>query len=116
MNLIDTPITRLLERYLDMSAFRQGVIASNVANVDTPGYRTRDVDFRAELQRAQSGVETPPPQVRTVDGLMERPDGNNVSVDRESLAMAETNLQFRAGVQLLRTEFRRVLTAINEGK
>jgi flagellar basal-body rod protein FlgB len=47
---------------------------------------------------------------------MERPDGNNVSLERESLLLAQTQLQFRAGVRLLRAEFRLLLTAINEGR
>jgi len=47
---------------------------------------------------------------------MERPDGNNVSVERESLLLAQTQLQFRTGVELLRSEFRRLQMAINEGK
>jgi len=112
VSFIDTPTLSLLQRYLDLTAFRQGLVASNVANVDTPGYRTRDVDFQAELQRAQEAG----PQVEEVPGLVERPDGNNVSLDREGLLLAQTQLQFRVGVQLARVEFRRLLTAINEGR
>lgn len=112
MSIIENPMVGLLGHYMDVAAFRQGILAGNMANVDTPGYRTKDVDFRAELQRVQGAQ----PSVEEVPGLMERPDGNNVTLDRESMAMAETQLQFRLGVQLLRTEFRRLLTAINEGK
>jgi flagellar basal-body rod protein FlgB len=46
---------------------------------------------------------------------MERPDGNNVSLDREGLLLAETQMQFGLGVQLLQHEFHMVLSAINEG-
>jgi flagellar basal-body rod protein FlgB len=56
------------------------------------------------------------PAVRRVPGLIARPDGNDVSVDRETMALAETQLQFRMGVEMLRSEFRRTLMAINEGK
>lgn len=112
MSLIDTPTLAALGRYLDLTAFRHGLIAGNVANIDTPGYRARDIDFRSELDRAQAAQ----PHVTEVTGLIERPDGNNVSLDREGLLMAQTQLQYRLGIQLARVEFRRLLTAINEGR
>jgi flagellar basal-body rod protein FlgB len=55
------------------------------------------------------------PVVREVPGLIERPDGNNVSVERETVLLGQTQLQFRAGVQLLRMELGRLRTAIKEG-
>lgn len=115
LNSIDTPLLASLGRFLDVSAFRQGVIAANLANVDTPGYRARDINFRKELERAGGDSELPP-LVHEVAGLMERPDGNNVSVEREGLLMAQNQLKFQAGIQLLRLEFRRLSTAIREGK
>jgi flagellar basal-body rod protein FlgB len=51
-----------------------------------------------------------------VQGLIERPDGNNVSADREGLLLAQTQLQFRTGVQLLRSQMQRISIAINEGR
>lgn len=115
---ITTPELQRLERYLDVSVLRHSLISSNLANVDTPGYRTRDVDFAAELRRANGGMEYAlfVPTVRPVLGLLERPDGNNVSLERESLLLARTQLGFNTGVQLLRAEFRRLSLAINEGK
>jgi flagellar basal-body rod protein FlgB len=117
MNWIETPTMRQLERYLDLVAFRHELISSNLANVDTPGYRTQDVDFESELRRAELRLDGSPvsPHVKEVKGLIERPDGNNVSLDRESLALARTQLQFRAGVELLRSEIHRLQTAINGG-
>ena len=115
MSALDTPTVQALTRYLDVVAFRQGVVSQNVANIDTPGYRTRDVNFRRELERAVSGSDVTP-SVQDVPGLLERPDGNNVSLEREGLLMAETQLQFRTGVQLLRAEFRRIQSAIQEGR
>jgi flagellar basal-body rod protein FlgB len=112
MSMIESNLLNSLGKYLDVAAYRQSLIAGNMANVDTPGYRTRDVDFRSELRRAQ----TAEPEVMEVPGLLQRPDGNNVNVDRESLLLAQTQLQFRVGVQLIRAEFRRFTTAINEGR
>jgi flagellar basal-body rod protein FlgB len=116
--MLDTPGIRLLSRFLDVNVFRHSLITSNLANIDTPGFRTRDLNFRLELERAQGPLQYAAfsPAVRPVAGLTERPDGNNVSLERESLLLAETQMRFTAGVQLLRAEFRRLASAINEGK
>jgi flagellar basal-body rod protein FlgB len=88
-----------------------------MANIDTPGYRTRDIDFRSELHRALgSDTGTAVPVSHVVPGLVQRPDGNDVSLDRESLLLAETQMQYQLGVQVVRSEFHRLLSAINEGK
>ena len=118
MSMIDTSTTQQLERFLDLNVYRHSLITSNMANIDTPGYRTRDIDFRAELQRASSNLDYASfsPAAHQVQGLLERPDGNNVNIDRESLLLSETQLRFNAGVQVLRAEFRRLSLAINEGK
>ncbi len=52
-------------------------------------------------------------RVGLVDGLIERPDGNNVSMDRESMNMAEAQLEFRTGIELLKRESARVMDAIH---
>jgi flagellar basal-body rod protein FlgB len=85
--------------------------------VDTPGYQTKDINFQAAMQQALSdgsGVHLEPASV-AVEGLPERPDGNNVNVDRESLLLSETQLQYQMGVQLIKSEFHRLLTAIKDG-
>jgi len=116
MNDVSTPMMYLLEKFLDVASQRQQLVAGNIANVDTPGFRTKDIDFRSELQRAvTTGPANLLPVVRPVGGLLERPDGNNVSMDREGLLLAETQMQFGLGVQLLRHEFQNLLMAINEG-
>jgi len=106
----------MLERYLDLTSKRHQLLVSNMANVDTPGYQTRDIDFRGELRRAMSneGMQMTP-VARSVRGLLERPDGNNVDLDREGLMVSEAQMQYRVGIQLLKTEFRRLMTAIKEG-
>jgi len=117
MSLIDTSAIDTLGRVLDVTAFRQQLVSQNIANVDTPGYHTRDVDFRQELQRALHGDDEVAPAAvpREVPGLSQRPDGNNVSIDRESLLMAQNQLAFQVDVQLLRAEFTRLQLAINGG-
>lgn len=118
MPIIETPFMETLSRFLDVNAARHRVIVSNLANIDTPRYRTRDLDFRSEMERTgqEFSYVRNSPWAREVTGLMQRPDGNNVSVERESLLLAETQLRFQTGIALLRSEFRRVAMAINEGR
>ena len=118
MNWIETPSMQRLEHFLDLVAFRHELVSSNLANVDTPGYRTQDIDFESEMRRAEHRLEGAEvsPHVQEVKGLIERPDGNNVSLERETLALAQVQLQYRAGVELLRHEIHTLQSAINEGK
>jgi flagellar basal-body rod protein FlgB len=115
--MIDTPLTRGLERVLDLSAFRHQVIAANLANVDTPGYRTRDLrPFAGEIEQAMAGEQASfTPVAHEIRGLLERPDGNNVSVERESLLLAQNQLRFQVAVAFLKSEFHTLSAAINGG-
>ena len=71
------------------------------------------MDFEAEMRQAIAEVEkgqaARPVRVKAVDGLIARPDGNNVSMEREGLNLAEAQLKFKTGVALLREEYQRVL-------
>jgi flagellar basal-body rod protein FlgB len=117
---ITTPIAEALGRYLDLSTLELKVTAQNMANIDTPGYRTVGFDFAAEMSRSLGNLEqtgaapSAAPNVSRVGGLLERPDGNDVSLDREGLNMAEAQLQFRTGEELLKREYTRVMDAIHE--
>jgi len=124
--MIETSMTEALSRFLDVDVARYKLISTNLANIDTPGYHTRDLDFQAELRRAagvsaEAGAESGltyasfSPVPRPVGGLMERPDGNNVSVERESLLMAETQMKFNLGAELLKDQFHLISLAINSG-
>lgn len=117
--MIDTPEIRALSRFLDVSAFRTELITSNLANIDTPGYRARDINFRLEMERATRDPEFAyadfSPAVQEVRGLASRPDGNDVSLEREGLLLAETQLRFQIGVQVLQAKFHGILSAIKEG-
>jgi flagellar basal-body rod protein FlgB len=117
MSVVQTPDMQLLARYLSLTAFREQLVASNLANIDTPGYRTVDINFRREMERAMSEPSSAPfdPQVFQVPGLEQRPDGNNVSVDRESMLLGQIQLQFQVAEQLWRSEMSQVITAVSEG-
>jgi len=119
MSLIDTPLMDRLSRFLDVTSYRSGILAGNIANIDTPGYHARDVDFRSQLEALSASQAEPmqpmQPMVTEVAGLVERPDGNNVNMDREGLALGQTQLEFQSGVALLRSELHRLSAAIHEG-
>ena len=101
---------------MDVLSARQRQVAANIANADTPGYKTRDLDFQSELQRHISGGARPVPVMHELAGLPVRNDGNNVSVDREARLLAENALRFNVASNLLRSQIRMVKSAIDEGK
>lgn len=108
-----SPLSDALGRYLDLASDQLKLTASNMANIDTPGYKTKGFDFEQEFRRQQAGFDVAGPQVTLVDGLVARPDGNNVSMDREGLELAQAQLKFKMGVELLKNEFSIVLSAIH---
>jgi flagellar basal-body rod protein FlgB len=101
-----------LERYMDLLSARQKLVAANIANADTPGYRTKDLDFQSEFRNAFGGE----PRVVDAPGLAARNDGNNVSLDRESRLLAENALRFQLASNLMRSQLRTIKSAIEEGK
>jgi flagellar basal-body rod protein FlgB len=112
------PIAHSLERYMDLLAVRQRLVASNIANADTPGYKTQDIDFTAELRAAMnaSADVAAAPTVQEVAGLRVKNDGNSVSLDREARLLAENTLRFQIASQLMRDELRTMRMAIQEGR
>jgi flagellar basal-body rod protein FlgB len=107
------PISSRIEQYLDLLSARQKLTASNIANADTPGYKTKDIDFHFEFMSAIQGES---PNVIEAEGLAVKNDGNNVSVDREARMLAENAIRFGAATQLLRSQIRMVRSAIQEGR
>jgi flagellar basal-body rod protein FlgB len=95
---------------MDLLAARQRLVASNIANADTPGYRTQDLDFAGEMRSAGA------PHVVEVGGLKTKNDGNNVSLDREARLLAENALRFQLATNLTRVQMRVLRSAIQEGK
>lgn len=114
---IETRMSDQIARFMDLSASEAKLTAANMANIDTPGYQALGMNFESEMRQALTGVDdgrgARPVRVKTVDGLIARPDGNDVSMDRESLNMAEAQLKFKTGVALLRQEYQREMDAIH---
>lgn len=117
--MLEMPTADALARYLTLTTQQMKLTAGNMANVDTPGYRTQGFDFQGEFAKAMGshGDAADAASVSDVSGLTSRPDGNNVSMDREAMVMAATQLQFRTGVELLRHQYSQMMDAIkSDGK
>lgn len=132
--------SRLLEKALDGLSVRQKAITNNVANVDTPNFKTTEVTFEEDLHAAirrgpapdaltmhvSNGRHLGGPQRLSVDEVQPRStqmvnsslrnDGNNVDIDREMTRLAETQIFFQTATQLMNTKFQQLKTAIWEGK
>src|SRR5712691_5133460 len=105
-------MTSNLTRYLDLLSTRQKLVASNIANADTPGYKTQDIDFQFEFMSLVKGQQ---PQTVEAQGLKEKPDGNNVTLDREARLLAENAIRFNVVSTLLRGTLKTVQEAIQGG-
>jgi flagellar basal-body rod protein FlgB len=118
---ITSSLSNEIARYLDLNTREIQLTAANMANIDTPGYRSVGMDFEAEMRRVMTGSEAHAggmeagiaPHVFEVDGLIVRPDGNNVSMDREGLNLAEAQLKFKTGVALLKGQYSGIMSAIH---
>lgn len=102
-----------LEHYMDLVSRRQRLVSANIANAETPNYRTKDVDFAAEMQSLLDGHA---PQTVEPEGLKVKSDGNNVNLDREMRLLSENALRFQIASSLVKAELRQVRLAIQEGK
>ena len=117
---IETTLSDQVARYLDLAASQAKLTAQNMANVDTPGYKALGMDFETEMRDAMASVaegrDARAVHVGAEDGLIARPDGNNVSMDREGLNLAEAQLKFRTGVAVLKQQYQMVMDAIHADK
>jgi len=129
------PMIQAMDRSMTLATRRTELIASNLANIDTPGYRTQDFDFnealKTELARMDSQqtslvrthpqhmASTPgsslPPTVDPVGPAYERNDGNDVSLDRESMLLARTQQNYQLSSNFVQTELRKITSMIREG-
>jgi flagellar basal-body rod protein FlgB len=105
MDLFDTTQTGL-ERALSGAALRQSALASNIANVNTPGYQRKDVDFQSALHAAweqgKSSVAAVAPAISVDASSAVRADGSSVDIDVEASAEAKNGLQYEAISQVMK--------------
>ncbi|GBG00731.1 flagellar basal body rod protein FlgB [Azospira sp. I13] len=116
---------------LGLRAYRQQVLATNIANSDTPNYKARDIDFTSALQNALAGKNASDLQLSTTAArhlpgtgnsgpaslqyrTVHQPsaDGNTVDMDVERAKFAENAMQYEASLQFIGGQFKTMLTAI----
>lgn len=128
---------RLLERTLDLRSGRQRVIASNLANEETPGYRASELTFMDQLQSAHKGrppivlaatqsrhfgLQGPQGMQAVTGKLNEVPagdiplDANSVNLELEMAKLSENVMQYNAAATILAKKFHGLLNAIREGR
>ncbi len=107
------PLVDRLGHYLNLLGTRQKLVSSNIANADTPDYRTRDIDFQFEFMSLTRGGQ---PHVVNPEGLAVKSDGNDVNMDREARLLAENAMRFQLASALLKNQFRQVHSAIEGGR
>lgn len=124
--------TSLLQRSLDASFARNDVISQNIANVDTPGFKKKSVEFESLLQSAIGDTvqlrKTNPRHlsnnvsdtkfqiVQDNKNFSLRLDGNNVDIDNEMASMAKNTIKYNTLIQNINSSYKRLKTAISEGK
>lgn len=111
-----------LQSALGRTTQRHSLIADNLANVNTPGFKRKDVDFNIILDAQMNPGKVSMQQMRdqqiqqASDQTSLRLDGNNVDMEREVMSMAETELRYETLTQLTTGYFSELKSAIHEGK
>jgi len=110
---------RIVEQAIDAASLRQQVLAHNLANAMTPGFKRSRVDFETELARALAAGKNPdqvrPLVVQEADSIG-RADGNNVDVEAESAKMAANQIWYSALTRQISDHFSRLRMVITDGR
>jgi flagellar basal-body rod protein FlgB len=119
----------VLDKGADAAWTRNEVLSNNIANVDTPGYKRKDVAFNAYLEEALIGVGTLDDRITKINTRLEeincsvytdnvnlsyRIDGNNVDISTENVYLAENQIRYNALVDSMNQEFSRIRTALGQ--
>lgn len=104
-----------LQTALSRASQRHSLLTNNLANVNTPGYRRRDIDFNITLQQEMERTDLQPTAVQT-SGAAIRLDGNGVDLEKEVMSIAETELRYQALTDVTAGYFQGLKNVIREGK
>ncbi len=126
--MFEDPIISMLEKAVYGSSIRHTAIVNNISNVNTPGYKRVDVDFKTSLKaavknlqdgkkgEAMQAIENSTPEILNDTGSSVRLDGNGVDIDSEMTSLAENTLEYSMYIKLLTKKFDGLRTVISEGK
>jgi flagellar basal-body rod protein FlgB len=112
---------QLMTRLLDAAALRQRVLGQNIANVNTPGYERREVQFEKELgklltkdviQIDRNELAKLNPTIVATENLTKRTDGNNVNLEMEITQLTKNEVLYQTFSQILATDMAMIRTAI----
>lgn len=110
----------VLDKAADAAWLRNEVIANNISNVDTPGYKRQDVAFESELQKAMGSSRYKSTDAKVADitsgrltsrvytdyaGFSYRLDGNNVDIENENVMLAENQIKYQGLITSINQEF-----------
>lgn len=91
----------LLEHMMDVAAFRNKILTSNIANADTPGYKAKDISFQEEMEKAVAGGGKSEYTIYESGTTMSERDGNTVNLDIEMAKVAENTLIYDTAAELM---------------
>ncbi len=134
MSVINSFDLKFLEKFLDLSLERHTAISSNIANINTPGYKRRVVNFEEKLKEVlgnegelklqktdpahfpvEKNIENISAEVE-ISSAPDRADGNNVRLEQEMVELSKNNIKYNIGIQAINKIFREIRNAIREGK
>ncbi len=124
MDWMNSVSMSLLNKDLDGLWVRQQAISDNLANYETPGYKSKSVSFEDQLQEklseqgetrsgAVAGIESVSPETSEASDESYRADGNGVDLEKENLEMARTQLNYECSLQMMTDEFSRLKSVIS---
>ena len=106
------------KKLLDATIIRHQALASNIANIETPGYKRVDLpknfndEFAARLRAGESQAIPRPAMVEDSSAVAQRPDGNTVNLDKELLTMSGNSMQFETLGEFVSASLRQLKLAI----
>ena len=117
----------IAQKSLDALWLRQKVISNNIANADTPGYKSQSVAFEDILSNAlemglsqgeslEKSLSSLEPEIRENNSTQVREDGTNVDIDKENIELTRTQLQYETMVRLIAADIDRKKYAITGGR
>jgi len=109
------PTMQAIQTSLDGLAARQRIIATNLANSETPGYIAQNVNFEDSLRSAMSAGDPTDATVSTSNSSDPTlPNGNNVNVDAETVSLVDTGLRYQLATQSMNNEFNILRTSLRQ--